>query len=254
MERNVQFETTSLKDIVVHLAWAQLEIFADDVEKIQVMAAGDDTSVSDLRIGIKDQTLLVEQSQYGISLNITESRWMQVCIRVPRMWKKELYINTITSLLSARGLSGSKIVLDTISGDLRASRIHCSNLSLKTISGDVRAQSLHADTLSVRSVSGGVVLDDLMVQTLKCNSVSGEQIYNLQQGFRRIDINAVSGDVIITSPLDKVNAGIRSISGTVKLVGVRNTEVEGIPTVRVTGITADLKLICISQPNNDTEE
>ena len=54
MERNLSFDTEGLENIAVHLGWAQLEMFADEVDKVQVMAAGDDSSVEDLRIAVKD--------------------------------------------------------------------------------------------------------------------------------------------------------------------------------------------------------
>lgn len=86
MERNLSFDTEELTSIAVRLGWAQLEMFADEVDKVQVMAAGDDSSVEDLRIAVKDGILTVEQPQYGLSLNIMESRWLQVCVRVPSQW------------------------------------------------------------------------------------------------------------------------------------------------------------------------
>lgn len=78
MERNLSFDTEGLEKIAVHLGWAQLEMFADEVDKVQVMAAGEDSSVEDLRIAVKDGCLTVEQPQYGLSLNIMECRWLQV--------------------------------------------------------------------------------------------------------------------------------------------------------------------------------
>ena len=245
MERNMHFEIAGLNDIVVRLAWAQLEIFADDVEKIQVMAAGDEATVSDLRIGIRESELLIEQPQYGLSLNLTESRWLQVCVRVPRTWEKAMHISTISGSLSARGLQGREIVLDTVSGDVRAVRVHAEKLSLKTISGDMRAEKPDAKAVSVRSVSGDVAMDEMNAETLKCNSVSGRQRYHLVKGFERIDINAVSGDVVITSTVTRMNVVMRSISGQVRTEGVSVTEEAGVPMVRATGISADLKLISI---------
>ncbi len=247
MERNVHFETSSLRDIAVRLAWAQLEVFADDVEKIQVLVSGDEATVSDLRIVVKEGILVVEQPQYGLSLNLMESRWMQVCVRVPRTWQQELHMNTISGLLSARGLRGSKIVLDTVSGDLRAVRLNAKEIVLKTISGDVRAETVQAETLSARSVSGNLVFDALEVQHLKSNSVSGEQTYNLDKGFTRMDVVAVSGDVILTSPLDKLNVSMRSVSGRVRTEGVDIGEEENLPIVRATGVSAGLKLISIKE-------
>lgn len=245
VERNVHFETAGLSDIVVHLAWAQLEIFADDVEKIQVLVAGDENSVSDLRIETKDGILLVEQPQYGLSLNVMGSKWMQVCIRVPRAWPHQIHATTLSGLLSARGLSGSRITLETVSGDMRGLRLTAQELLFKTISGDVRAEALTAPEISLRSVSGDLVVDEAKVQTLRCNSVSGEQTYNLSDAFKRMDINTVSGNVIITSPLEKLNMALRSISGRVRTEGVAITDDSTAPSVKVTGVSADVKLICV---------
>lgn len=247
VERNLHFDRTGLTALVVRLGWAQLEIFVDDVEKIQVMSAGDEGSVTDLRIEVRENELLVEQPQYGLSLNLMESKWMQVCIRVPRAWDKEMRIQTIGGLLSARGLRGSHLLLDTVSGDLRGVRLAADSIALKTISGDVRGEELEAKTLSVRSVSGSLVLDGISVDFLKGSSVSGEQTYNHTREFQQIEVNAVSGDVIITSPAQQINTAMRSVSGRMRAEGVTLVEQEGAPKVRFTGISADLKLIAISQ-------
>lgn len=247
MERNLSYESGELAGIAVHLAWAQLEIFADDVEKIQVMAAGDDGSVQDLRIAVKDGTLTVEQPQYGISLNITESRWLQVCVRLPRAWEGDVTASTMSGLLNARGLSAKELSLETVTGDMRAVRISAGEAALKTVGGDIRGEQLAASGLSVRSVSGNTALDGLKVQSLKCASVTGEQTYNMADSFTKVEVTAVSGSVVITAPVEAMDVIMRSIGGRVRTEGVNIREGEGVPTVRVTGVTADLKLICIRE-------
>ena len=129
MERNLSFDTEGLEKIAVHLGWAQLEMFADEVDKVQVMAAGDDSSVEDLRIAVKDGCLTVEQPQYGISLNIMECRWLQVCVRVPSQWKGDIALSTLSGLLSARKLCAKSLSLETVSGDLHAVRICAADAS-----------------------------------------------------------------------------------------------------------------------------
>ena len=247
MERNESFQMEGLNEIAVHLAWGQLEIFGDDVEKIQVMAAGDESSTQDLRIEVKEGKLVVEQPQYGLSLNITESHWLQVCVRVPRSWSKGIDCNTISGLLSARKLSGSAVELETVTGELRALKITADKLALKTVSGDARGEEITAKALGLRSVSGDMALDGLSIQTLRSNSISGEQTYNMAQGFERVDVNAVSGNVIITSPVEDMNVSLRSISGRVRTQGVNITDRTDVPTVRITGVSADLKLISIKE-------
>ena len=244
LERNENFVVTDLNDLAIHLAWAQVEIFADDIDRVQVLAAGDEASVRDLRIVVEDHTLLVEQPQYGLSLNITDSHWMQVCIRVPRTWSDKIHVNTIGGLLNARGLNGSRIVLDTVSGDVRATRLQAKEISRKSISGDIRTDNLTSEMLSVRTVSGNITLDDVSANVYKCTTVNGEQKAKLKGGFTFMDVRSVSGDVTLLTIIDRMNVSMRSLSGRVSTEGVDLTESKDAPTVRVTGVSADLKLIC----------
>lgn len=247
MERNESFEIQELSDIAVHLAWAQLEIFADDVDKIQVLASGDDNSVSDLRIECKNGTLLVEQPQYGFSLNIMESRWLQVCVRMPRNWGKGVRCTTISGILSARKLNGSQISLETVSGDLRVLKLTAEQMALKTVSGDLHGEDLTTDMLNLRSVSGDVNLVELNTKQLKCNSISGGQTYNMSQTFERVEVTAVSGNVMITAPIEEMNASLRSVSGRMHTEGISVVENADAPIVRITGVSADLKLMSIKK-------
>jgi len=243
VERNESFVAQNLKDLVVHMAWAQVEVFADDIEHVQVLAAGDENSVRDLRIEQNEDVLLVEQPQYGLSLNITESHWMQVCIRVPRSWDKQMHVFTIGGLLNARGLTGSRIVLDTVSGDLRTARLTAPELSLKSISGDIHCDRLTAEGLTVRTVSGNITLDEAEAKTYKCTTVSGEIKLKLKAAFTQMDLRSVSGDVTVLSPVKRVSVSMRSLSGRVSMNNVELAEDRAAPTVRATGVSCDLKLI-----------
>lgn len=247
MERNVSFPAKEVSSINIRLAWAQIEVFADDVENVQVMAAGDATTVADLRIECKDGALLVEQPQYGFTINIMESKWLQVCVRIPLDWQKELSCSTISSLLSARKLNCDTLTLDTVSGDLRALELSAREMALKTISGDIRGEHLQADKLSLRSISGDAALSGLRTDTLRCTSVTGAQDYQMTDAFHKVDVNAVSGNVIITAPVDAMKVNLRSVSGRMLTEGVSITDREDCPTVNVTGVSADLKLICINR-------
>ena len=247
MERNESFAAGNLNDLAVHMAWAQVEIFTDDIERVQVLAAGDENSVRDLRIEVKDDTLLVEQPQYGLSLNITDSRWMQVCIRVPKTWDKKIHVFTIGGLLNARGLNGSRVVLDTVSGDVRAIRITAKEISLKSISGDLRSDTLTADTITARTVSGNIAFDDATAKTYKTTTVSGEMKLKLKDSFEQMDLRSVSGDVTLFTNVNRMNVSMRSLNGRVSTNGVELVEDKSAPIVRVTGVSADLKLVCAKE-------
>jgi len=243
LERNESFALENVNDLAIRMAWAQVEIFADDIQRVQVLAAGDENSVKELRIQLEDDTLVVEQPQYGLSINITESHWMQVCVRVPNNWAKKIHVNTINGLLNARGLIGSRIVLDTVTGDVHASRMSAPEIVLKSVSGDIHAEDLNADQLTVRSVSGTVALEGVTAKSYKCTNVSGKQKIVQKAGFEHMELRAVSGDVTLVTPVERLAVTMRSLSGRVATEGVQITKDTGVPTVQATGVSAELKLI-----------
>ncbi len=247
LERNESFDAGRLNDLAVRLAWAQVEIFADDIDRVQVLAAGDENSVRDLRIETEDDTLVVEQPQYGLTLKIMESRWMQVCVRVPKTWDKQIHVNTVGGLLNARKLNGSRVVLDTVSGDVHASRITAEAISLKSVSGDIRAERLTSELLTARTVSGSVTLDDVTAKSYKCTTVNGEQKIRQTAGFEQMELRTVSGDITVWTTATRAGVFMRSLSGRVSAQGVELTEDKDAPVIRATGVSADLRLICVKE-------
>lgn len=241
MEKNLSFSVDAIQSIVVKLAWPQLEIFSDEIEAIQVLAAGDEHTVTELKVFEKEGRLTVEQPTYGLSMDIMNGKWMQVCIRLPKKWQGSVDASTISGLFSARGLRGRDIVLDTVSGDLRAMAIDGVMVSLKTVSGDIKAGGVTGEKLSLRSISGDMDVQGSAFKSIRTTSVSGDSSLEFTQPFERVDATTVSGDVVIRVPLDRVNATLRSVSGRIRTTGVELTS-EGAQ-VHITGVSADLSLI-----------
>ncbi len=243
MERNENFPYEELSDISIRLAWGQLEMYADDIEQIQVIASGDDHTLNELRIAVKENELQIEQPQYGISLDITRGHWMQLCVRVPRAWSKAVCAGTISGFISARGLGGSRIELETITGDLKASGITASEISLRTTAGTIHGDGLIAARLASRSVSGDISLDEVSAKICRLTSVSGDMSIKLQTGFEQMDLRTVSGDMTILSELEEMQVSLRTVSGHKTVNGVTLTQREDAPIVRATGVSGNLKII-----------
>ncbi|MBN1778584.1 MAG: DUF4097 family beta strand repeat protein [Clostridiales bacterium] len=242
MERNESFAAAELKEMHVRLAWAQLEVYADDIENVQVIASGDEHTVSELRINVEDGLLLIEQPQYGISLDITHGHWMELCVRVPKTWDHPLRLNTISGLLRAKGLGSETIAIETIAGDLKASQLTAGELALKTTSGTLHGKQLITEKLTIRTVSGNVQLQDVSAKTYRITSVSGDITMEPGTGFEQMDIRTVSGDFAILTELDALHVTVRTVSGKKILDGVRQTDDETAPSVRFMGISGDLKI------------
>ena len=65
-----------------------------------------------LRIQQNDGTLLIEQPAYGLSgMNMMESHWLTILLRVPYSWKGAVDLSTTSGRLTCRQLSGSDLKL-----------------------------------------------------------------------------------------------------------------------------------------------
>lgn len=242
MNKIETFSPTQITGVEAHLAWASLEVLADDVNELQVMAAGNDKDVSDLRIQEKEGRLVVEQPTYGLSIKLNSERWMQIVIRLPRSWKGALDMSTITAPLRARGISGTDVTLDSVSGDMRAANINAIALTLRQVSGGIQAQDLNCDHVSARTVSGKVRLSEVACLTAKLSGVSGDQRMECTRVFERVDVNTVSGDVELYAPLTQADIALRAVTGRVLTGGV--SIVENAPQVRGTSVSGNLAIHC----------
>lgn len=241
MEKNFSFPKESIHELACRLSFAQLELLADDVQEIQVLAAGDDQSVTDLRIEERDGRLLVEQPSFVFSLNFITHRWMQVCVRIPKEWKGAIDTHTVSGLINCRGLKGTDILLDTVSGDLRAMAITGNTLSLRTVSGNMKGGDLRGEQMTLRSVSGDARLQSIAFEQVRLNAVSGDLWLEFRAPFARVEGNTVSGDLEILAPIDQVDASLKAVSGRIHTSGLALRE--GGSIVKISGVSSDLSII-----------
>lgn len=241
MEKNASFQKESISELYCRLTWAQLELLADDVQEIQVLAAGDDQSVTDLRIEERDGRLVVEQPPFTFSLNFITHKWTQVCIRIPKDWRGTIDAHTVSGLLNSRGIKGTEITLDTVSGDLRAMAVSSEGLSLRTVSGDMKCGDLRGERMSLRTVSGDARLQSIAFEQVRTNSVSGDVWLEFRAPFARVDANTVSGDLEMLVPMGSLDASLKAVSGRIHTSGV--VLKEGGSAVRLSAVSGDLTII-----------
>ncbi len=241
MEKNASFQKESISELYCRLTWAQLELLADDVQEIQVLASGDNQSVTDLRIEERDGRLIVEQPPFAFSLNFITHRWTQVCIRLPKEWRGIIDAHTVSGLLNSRGVKGSDITLDTVSGDIRAMAISSEGLSLRTVSGDLKGGDLRGERMSLRTVSGDARLQSIAFDKVRLNSVSGDVWLEFRAPFSRVDGNTVSGDLELLVPLASLEASLKAVSGRINTSGV--VLKEGGSSVHCSAVSGDLTII-----------
>ncbi len=245
MNRNENYPAASVAVLDVNLAWATLELVADDVEEIQVLVSGNEEDVDDLRTGLKDGTLRVEQPAYGLTPKITMVRWMQVVVRLPRTWKGVIGAGTVAGCLRASGLTGSDVVLATVSGDLSATGTEAIALRVRTVTGALNLAEARAEKLTLRTVSGLLRVQRGDFRFIRVNSAASDVDLDLDAPMERLDATTVAGDIRIDAPIRMACITLRSATGRLRTGGVSITD-EG-PVIAANTVSGGLLVTCKEQ-------
>lgn len=239
MERNMTMPAQGIQSIRIRLAWAHLDILSDDMEEIQLLVAGDDNTVQELSVSQENGMLNVEQPQFGLSLNITSSGWMQVCLRLPRKWCGKLEAGTISGSLCARTVATDILSLETVSGSMHVQRVQAlEELNMRTVSGALQGGPLSMPKGYLRTVSGQINVQDLHCPNLRTATMSGRVSLLFAEPFESLDMQSISGGLELSLPSQTVKAQLRSLSGKLNVQNIQLAE-EG-PTVTATSVSAGL--------------
>ncbi len=245
MENILRYESSEVKALLIRLAWGQLTVAQEGVEKLQVIATGDEGTVKELRLEMEDGKLTLEQPQYGLSMNINSSKWLEVVVRVPTGFKIDVDAQTITGGMNIRGLFGEDMRFETVTGNIYLENLKSKKTYIRTISADTRAEKISGEKLAVRTVSGAVLMEKLTFEKISCLSVSGKFTMGFDEPFDSAEYNTAAGDVSLYVPAEKLNINYKSIRGNLRTEGISQTG-EG-PMVKVTTVTGDASLVATQQ-------
>jgi hypothetical protein len=213
MERNLSFPSESVVTLRVRLTWGQAELLTGESDQFQVLIAGDDDSVEEVRAEMRGGEVLVAQPQLAYAKELLpRNRWLQICVRVPKGWRGDLEASTVAGMLGARSLALGDLSLTTVSGSLRANQLSGDQLFLHTVAGAISGEALQAKRVNLRTVSGRVALKDLGFITGKAFTVSGEVNLLLRDGCRALDVQSVSGGICIETA-SPAQGALHSLSG-----------------------------------------
>ena len=245
MNRNENYPAASVAVLDVNLAWATLELVADDVEEIQVLVSGSEEDVDDLRTGLKDGKLQVEQPAYGLSPKIAMVRWMQVVVRLPRTWKGVIEAGTVAGCLRAAGLTGSDVVLSTVSGDLSATGTEAISLRVRTVTGALNLAEARAEKLVLRTVSGLMRVQRGEFRFIRVNSAASDVDLDLDAPPEKLEATTVAGDIRVFAPVRMACISLRSATGRLRTGGVSITD-DG-PVITASTVSGGLSVTCKEQ-------
>lgn len=213
MERNINFPQEGILHIRVKLTFAQVEAVSGPVDQFELIIAGDEDSVSELRVDLSGDDLIIGQPQLSYAREILpRRRWLQICLRIPKSWKGSIDIGTISGMIGARKLSGDDISLTTVSGTIVARTIDCDHYAQHSVTGSATGEAIHASYGYLRTVSGKVTMEDIQFKTAKVFTVSGEVTLALEGGGKTLDIQSISAPLCIQVD-GPVQAALHSLSG-----------------------------------------
>jgi len=137
-----------------------------------------------------------------------------------------LDVSVVSAEVDVEGMRGAQVELESVSGGIDARALDSRRLKLTTVSGDIDLQAVSADT-RIESVSGELRLGGELSGDLRIESVSGDVALESNAALSELDLEVVSGDVMLRHGL-AANAQIRveSLSGDVHLKWPGNTSAE----------------------------
>ena len=239
MNRNECFSPSAVSAISARLAWASLEILSDETEEIQALVSGAELDVADLRIGLAEGVLTVEQPSYGLAPRLTTARWMQVVLRVPRDWKGAVEAGTIAGQMKVRGLNGSDLSFTTVTGALQATDLCGLKIDFRTVSGLLRAAGVETGALSIRSVTGEIRFSGVNAALLRYTTVSGDVRIGCFSAFEKLEGTSVSGDVTLVLPDPALSLSFRTVTGRLRTEGIVQAE-QAASDASVTSVSGQL--------------
>lgn len=240
MEKNRTFSPKDVERIRIKLSWAQVEVDAAKADEFQLLIAGDDESVEDLRIEVQSGRLFVSQPQLSSAMDLPRRHWLQIYLRVPPGFAGDLDIDTVSGTVNVHGLSMGEMMLTTVAGAISIREVEASALWLHTVSGAISGSALKAKRCNLRSVSSGIDLSDAALMQTKLFTASGDIRLALAQTSQTLDGQTVSGSVCVMTD-GPVRAALHSLSGQFVVTdGVPMGE--GALEVTISSISGDLMI------------
>ncbi len=246
MERNLSFPRDSIARVRVKLTWAQVEAVSGGPDAFDVLIAGDEDSVEELRVEQTGDDLSIAQPQLAFAKEILpRRRWLQICLRVPAAWKGDLDIATISGSLGAHGIAGDEVTLTTVSGPIHAHDIVSGHFAMHTATGTLAGDTIQANHCYIRTVSGRVAVAEARFTSAKVFTVSGEVSLALADGAKTLDLQSVSGAMRVETDTP-VLAALHSLSGQLSLdesLAARDGIIENVKNIleiTASSVTGDL--------------
>ncbi|MCJ7727621.1 MAG: DUF4097 domain-containing protein [Actinobacteria bacterium] len=201
IDESKTFEAQEITKIYIDIVSTDINIISTNEEEIRVHFYGEVSTNKKMEL----PSLVAYQSGDELRIEIIQPKTILMGISVWRT-KLDVYIpqDSIETLK-----------MDTVSSDASISDLKLNEINFKTVSGDFKGESLFTSELKLGLISGDINLKDY-TGNIDVNTISGDVVLEDGSQNDNIEVVTVSGDIYIGQE-DSSNMNISSTSGDIEI-------------------------------------
>ncbi len=188
-----------ISSVEIHWVAGSVKVEPFDGDKIEIRESGYAKESDKLRYRVTDGRLVIRFSKSNVFFIFGVRPPKDLVLRLPR---------SIAADLKA-------LEIESVSAGVFAGDLNAGELNVKSVSGSIELDGITAGKADLESVSGSINASHLKTETLDTNNVSGgTEIYG---DIQRVDAEAVSGKITVSSETAMQSAEINTVSGAITL-------------------------------------
>lgn len=197
IDESKTFEAQEINKVYLDIVSTDINIISTNEEEIRVHFYGEVSTNKKM----ESPSLLAYQSGDELRIEIIQPKTILIGISIWRT-KLDIYIpqDSIETLK-----------MDTVSSDASISDLKLNEINFKTVSGDFKGESLFASELKLGLTSGDINLKDY-TGNIDVNTISGDVVLEDGSQNNNIGVVTVSGDIYVEQE-DSSSMNIRTTSG-----------------------------------------
>lgn len=200
-----ELSATEFTSVRVDWISGNIYLHAYDGDKVKVEETSNDDIEEkyELRWLVKDNTLYIRPCKSMSSWSLTdEFPTKDLFIYIPydlAAMMDKVHIDNASASVNISGITAEEFDIASASGDIWYEKCDADEMKIENVSGYINITETNIDIFDIESVSGNVEIMGI-VNSLNIDSVSGEVILCTNQVPQSADVSTVSGDIKFQLP------------------------------------------------------
>ena len=166
---------------------------------------------------IENNTLKIYFCSHKFHIGHQKSKWLEINVPKSLVSLKDIEVDNASGLVEMNDLSLDKVSIELASGDIKINNCNLNELHAESVSSNMEISSSIINKMDIENVSGKVNANGTF-NVIDLETVSGEVKIDSNICPSKIDLEAVSSNVIITIPdNDGFEVELDSVSATLEI-------------------------------------